>query len=419
MKIFAAGFVAVLCAAPAMADEVDGLKLPQGFHASMVAEGLGPVRHIAVRPNGDLYISTPRARTGIGGGIIALHLDANHKQAGEPQHFGAVDGGTGIRFYKGALYASTPSRIYRYSFSGKAMTPNPEPQLVVDNMPVGGSANRVIAFDDKGGLYVAVTGVGNMCVDPSTPKGKPPVGVKPCPDLKNRAGIWRFSATKLNQSFDKGEQIATGIRDLDSLDWSNADGALYGVMHGRDGTHTNWPDLVSQADDDAIADEMHKVSKGTDFGWPYTYYDGVKKVRLAGPEYGGDGKTAVSGNYSTPVATFQSTRAAPLDLLFYNGKNFPADYRGGAFVVNHGTGGAQLPQGHNGYNIVFIPFGKSGKAGDAKVFADGFAGPDPSNRNAQGKAKYRPVGEAIGPDGALYVADSNVGRVWRISYGDK
>jgi glucose/arabinose dehydrogenase len=185
-SLFAACALAAVIT-PAFADEPDGLKLPPGFHASVVAEGLGAVRHMAVRANGDLYISTPRNRAGFGGGIIAVELDKDHKLVGTPQHFGAVDGGTGIRFYKGALYASTASRIYRYTFSGKSLLPNPEPQVVVDGMPVAGSANRVIAFDGKGGLYVSVPGVGNICADPATPKGKPPVGLKPCPDLRHQA----------------------------------------------------------------------------------------------------------------------------------------------------------------------------------------------------------------------------------------
>src|SRR3569623_1570550 len=85
--------------------EPDGLVLPPGFHASIVSEGLGPIRHLAVRPNGDLYISTPVDRQNKGEGIIAVHLDANHK-ADHTDHFGAVAGGTAIRFYKGALYAA-------------------------------------------------------------------------------------------------------------------------------------------------------------------------------------------------------------------------------------------------------------------------------------------------------------------------
>src|ERR1700749_3382619 len=119
-------------------------------------------------------------------------------------------------------------------------------------------------------------------------------------------------------------------------------------MHGRDATAKTWPDLVSDADDDAIGDEMHRVVKGTDFGWPYTYYDGARKMRLVGPEYGGNGKTApTDGNYSTPVVSLEPMRPAPVDLVFYNGSKFPGTYRGGAFIAAHGGGsdGSDLATG--------------------------------------------------------------------------
>jgi glucose/arabinose dehydrogenase len=98
-----------------------------------------------------------------------------------------------------------------------------------------------------------------------------------------------------------------------------------------------------------------------------------------------------------------------VDLLFYSGKTFPRSYRGGAFIVLHGT------QNQYGYNVVFVPFDRGGKAGAQTVFADGFAGFDRSS-STPGPAKYRPIGIAEGPDGALYVADSQKGRIWRIAY---
>jgi len=190
-------------------------------------------------------------------------------------------------------------------------------------------------------------------------------------------------------------------------------GISTGIMHGRDSSHKIWPDIFSEEDEDHIADEMHRITKGTDFGWPYTYFDGTRNVRLVAPEYGGDGKKSPpSGTYSTPVLTFHSRRVAPVDILFYSSDKFPASYRNGAFIVLHGTAN------RSGYNVVFVPFNRNGKAGSPTVFADGFAGFDPSSPNA-GPAKYRPVGAALGPDGALYVADSQKGRIWRIAYAGK
>ena len=403
-------------AASAAATEPDGLVLPPGFHATVVAESLGHIRHMAVRDNGDIYVSTTHARTGPATGIIALRLGPDHTVT-QTEHFGTIDGGTAIRIYKGSIYTASNTGVYRIPLDDKALVPTAAPQAIVDGLV--GPSNHGLAFDSKGGMYVSFGSGGNTCYDPTVPKGSKPVGLKPCPNLDTKAGIWRFDDSKLAQKFSDGEHFATGLRDMSALDWRAGD-ALYGAMHGRDATHIQFPDLVSAADDDAIPDEMFRIEKGTDMGWPYTYYDAVRKVRLIAPEYGGDGKTSPSaGQYATPVAEFfQPRRAGVLDLVFYEGKQFPKMYRGGAFVALHGGSDMDASTGGQaGYNVVFIPF-KKNKAEAQVVFAEGFAGPLPSDKTAK-TAVYRPVGLAIGPDGSLYVADSNKGRIWRIAYGEK
>ena len=416
MKLACVGLLAAVAVVAFAAEQPDGLTLPPGFHASVVADSLGQVRHLAIRANGDIYLSTPKDAQGRGGGIVAIRLDANHR-ASDVQHFGTIDGGTGIRFYKGALYASAPSGVYRFTFGGNELVPQAEPVAIVEgtpeNHPGFNRTNRPIAFDSTGHLFISLDASANLCTDPLIPLGgsikTPPVGLKPCPDLQTRAGIWRFSADKTGQRFPAdGEHWATGIRDMTSLDWSAADGHLYGILHGRDSSNRFWPDLISAEAEDQIADEMHRIDKGTDLGWPYTYYDGVRKLRLIAPEYGGDGKASPADHaYATPVLTFQSRRPAPVDLMFYAGTKFPASYRNGAFVVLHGTGN------RTGYNVSFVPF-SGGKVGTPVVFADGFAAFD---KNAPTpRARYRPVGIAEAPDGSLYVVDSQQGRLWRISY---
>src|SRR5665213_4202704 len=120
-KLLAAALVFV--AAPALlksevkAQEPDGLTLPPGFHASVVAEGLGAIRHMAIRANGDIYVSTRHGRDAAATGIIALRLGPDHKPV-QTEHFSTVDGGTGIRIYQGALYAASGTGIYRFAMDG-------------------------------------------------------------------------------------------------------------------------------------------------------------------------------------------------------------------------------------------------------------------------------------------------------------
>ncbi len=402
--IGAAFVMAALSYESGNAAEPDGLVLPQGFHADVVADGIKGLRHLAITPDGTIYATT-RAD-----GIAALKLDKDH-HAGAPQFFAKdVGSGTGIRLYHGVLYASSVSTVYRIKLD-KNLVPAAQPEIVMDGMPKGGFNNRVLAFDNAGNFYVDVGGTGNTCTG-ETPKGQKPVGLIPCPGVQDRGGIWKFKADKLNQKFPSdGVQVATGLRDLDALDYKPGD-ALYGVMQNRNGTHAQFPDVVSQAEDDAISEEMFRFPAGTvtNMGWPYTYWDGKQNVRLMAPEYGGNDKTQPpSGIYATQVTGFYPSHS-PLDLLFYQGKQFPAHYRGGAFVVQHGGNGLHIPAG--GYEVDFIPF-DHGKAGATEDFADGFAGAEKS----AAKAVYRPVGEAMGPDGSLYIGDSQKGRIWRISYG--
>lgn len=407
-------FVAIMAAAPAMGAEPDGLTLPPGFHASVVAEGLGPIRHMALRGN-DIYVSTRHGATAPSVGIIALRLGPDHKPV-QTEHIAGVDQGTGIRIYRSGLYASNGTGVVRFEL-GDGLVPAAPPETIVDGLT---ATNHPIALDGRGDLFVGIDGGGGTanCPDPKTPKDAKAVGLKPCPLLDTRGGVWRFNDRKAGQKLADGDHFATGIRNMSALDWRGGD-SLYGAWHGRDGTNKGWPELVTAADDDAIADEMFRITKGTDMGWPYTYWDGVRKMRLQAPEYGGDGKTSPTENYyATPVAAFAPNRPAVLDLAFYTGSQFPSMYRRGAFLAMHGGGadGTVLPGGHGGYNIVFVPF-NGNRAGAPVVFADGFAGPGPGDKNSK-TAAYRPVGVAAGPDGALYVADSNKGRIWRISYGE-
>lgn len=395
----------LLVSAPAWASEPDNLVLPPGFHASVVAEALGPARHLAIREDGDIYVSTRSDRDAAAApGIIALRLGRDHKVV-ETEHFSTVSGGTGIRFYKGALYADSPTTVYRFAFRGHELVPSAQPQILIDGMPTKGFPSRGLAFDGKGGLYVTVGASSNICLDPNVPKDSPPVGLKPCPSLETRSGVWRFDAEKLNQKFPiDGEQIATGLRDMMAVDWSHDLHGFYGVMQGRNDRN------------DTVSEELHRIDKGANLGWPYTYYDTALHARMWAPEYSSDGTGQADGNYDPPLEALPAHQS-PLDLVFYDGRQFPSSYRGGAFIVYHGGAGAPLQAGHRGYDVMFLPF-DHGVPGLPQPFIEGFAGPEPGDRNP-GKAAYRPTGAAVAPDGSLYVLEGEKGRLWHITYSGK
>jgi glucose/arabinose dehydrogenase len=420
-KVALVTVLSLACAAPVLAqDAPDGLKLLPGFHAEVVTTGITGLRHLAVRDDHTLYATVRGgARGAPSPGVIALHLGADHK-VDKTDHFGSISGGTGIRIHGDWLYASSTAQVVRFPLKKGEEVPSGAPEVIVTGMPTNGFSNRILAFDGTGALYVSVGGSGNICVD-NPPKGQKPKGLHPCPGVTGRGGVWKFSASKPNQKFpDDGKQIATGLRDSVSMDYRHGD-AVYLFMHDRADTHTTWPELFSEQDENNLAEELHRFA-GKDvvnMGWPYTYYDSARKARFMAPEYGGDGKVSPPpGIYDTPMFTFSRSHSAPLDLLFYYGRQFPASYRGGAFVVRHGGTGPDVAEGHNGYDVVFIPFTGNGKGGAPVTFIDGFAGTTPASKNVS-KAAYRPGGIAMAPDGSLYVSDTQKGRIWHVWYAGK
>lgn len=405
-----AGTAEIVCA-----PDNGGITLPEGFCATLVADSLGPARHIAVAPNGDVYVKTRSEE----GGIAALRDTTGDFQADLIERFSSMtEMGTGILWetgvavHDGYLWASNKEAVYRWPMpQGGALVPEGDPEIVVSGFPEQQShVSKSIAFDESGHLYVNVGAPSNACQEKQRTPGSP--GLDPCPELERQAGIWRFRADSLGQTQQSGTRYATGLRNVVGLDWNAADDALYVMQHGRDQLNTLWPDLYTEEENAELpAEEMLRLSEGADAGWPYCYYDWQQEAKVLAPEYGGDGhEVGRCEQYLDPVAAFPG-HWAPNALLFYTGQQFPERYRGGAFIAFHGSWNrAPLPQG--GYMVAFVPFADGAPAGDYETFADGFAGVEPIP--SPGAAEYRPMGLAIGPDGALFISDSKKGRIWRV-----
>ena len=346
------------------------------------------------------------------GSIVALRDEDGDGRADRIAYFGGDSGGTGIGFHDGHLYFASDDSVVRYALKADELVPSAKPERIVSGFPEQRQhAVKPFTFDDEGWIYVDVGAPSNACQERSRTPGSP--GLDPCPQLERQAGIWRFRADTPDQDQQaQGFRYATGIRHAVALDWNHAAGRLYAVQHGRDQLATLWPDLFDDARSAELpAEEFLLVKEGSDFGWPYGYYDPYLKKRVLAPEYGGDGKkTDRCETFEDPIMAFPA-HWAPNDLIFYRGEAFGSHYQNGAFIAFHGSWN-RYPLEQQGYKVVFVPFSGEKPSGAYEVFADGFAGEGPIRRSRD--AAHRPVGLAEAPDGSLVVTDSVKGRVWRI-----
>jgi glucose/arabinose dehydrogenase/mono/diheme cytochrome c family protein len=410
-------------ASGACPDTQSGLTLPAGFCATIFADNIGHARHLVVGSNGVVYVNTwsgsyyGNDQVHSGGFLVALQDTMGAGRADVNERFGETvqsggHGGTGIGLYRGFLYVESNDKIVRYALPAGAIVPAGAAEVIVSGLPLTGDhPMHPFAIDADGQLYVDLGSATNACQAQNRMLQSP--GLRPCTELKTRAGIWHFDANTPNQVFSAAQRYATGIRNAVGITVDSTGHGIFATQHGRDQLSQNWPDLYKPEQSPVLpSEELLRITRNGDYGWPECYFDGIQGKLVLAPEYGGDGGKSVDicAKKLAPVAAFPA-HWAPDDLLLYYGTGFPDHYRGGAFIAFHGSWNrAPFPQ--QGYNIVFQPLSGGRAAGSCEIFADGFAGPlkDPA------KALHRPTGLALGPDGALYVADDQNGRVYRIVY---
>ncbi len=398
-----------------------GLKLPAGFCATIFADSVPGARHMAVAPNGDVFLSMQ----GRGGGIMALR-DADHDGRAEiKQRFASGYTTSEVRLFDGHLYTEAypqqtgggrgntapppPIAILRYPLKPGELMPSGPPDTIVQDLPsMPEHFTRNFVITPAGVMYLNIGSPSNSCQEKD--RGKESPGKNPCPDVEVRAGIWKFDARAQHQTATASNHFARGIRNAVGMALDPADGKLWTTQHGRDqlgGPQGDWS-FDAKYNAENPAEELMQVSQGDDYGWPYCYFAVEEHHLVLAPEYGGDGKKVEQcAQKHEPVASFPG-HWAPNGLMFYTGSNFPSRYKNGAFIAFHGSWN-RAPEPQAGFNVVFQPLQGGKAAGPYEVFADGF--------NANGV--HRPTGLAQGTDGALYVADDTGGRIYRIIYVGK
>ncbi|MBD0259551.1 MAG: c-type cytochrome [Cytophagales bacterium] len=399
-----------------------GLVLPGHFEALVVVDSLpGRARHLAVRDNGDIYV---KARYGgKDSSVIALRDTTGDGKADLVARFGGSGQesgyGTAARIHNGYLYFSSELVVYRYRLTpGKLVPESPQEVVLTDDHPHGSHEHiaKPLTFDAQGNLYVPFGAPSNCCqVQNRTPNSP---GMYPCSLLVDHGGVWRFRAGQTGQTQKDGTRYATGLRSVVAMDWNAADGNLYLLQHGRDDLLRLWPQQYSPWQSALLpSEEFFRVKEGLDGGWPYFYYDHLQGKKVLNPEYEGQENVVGDGSrLELPLMGFPG-HWAPNDVLFYRGDQFPERYRNGAFIAFHGSTN-RTPYPQSSYFVGFIPFAGGRPTGQWEVFADGFTGVDPVVHVSD--ARYRPMGLAEGPDGSLYIAETERGKIWRVLYrGEK
>ena len=398
-----------------------GITLPPGFCATVFADGIGHARHMAMTPDGTLYVNTWSGRyyrkfpPVTGAFLVALKDTSGNGHADQVLRFGPPAasgnaGGDGIALWHGALYVESNDRIVRYPVAPGQMEPTGPGETVLSGIPLDGEhPMHPFAIDAAGNLLVNMGALTNSCQEKNRTAAS--TGFDPCPILESHAGIRHYRADRLNQVFSPAGRWATGIRNTGGIS-IDAAGRIYAVQHGRDMLGQNWGNLFTTAQGVELpSEELVMPAAGDDFGWPYCYHDPVAGKLMLAPEYGGNGHEA--GRCATkqePVAAFPA-HWAPNDVLAWHPGLFPASYDNGVFIAFHGSWN-RSPAPQAGYQVVFQPMKDGKSAGHWIRFADGFAG----GYREPGRAAHRPAGLIQGSDGALYIADDVGGRIWRVTY---
>ena len=351
------------------ASDRPAFQLPPGFAVNLFAKGFDRARWLAIAPDGAVLLSEGRD------GQITRIVDSDGDGVADSRRVlaGGFHGPHGMAFHDGMLYVADTEGIWKLPYQPEG-TPTKQSRTRITAEGAFGEGQghwtRNLVFSPDGSrIYVAIGSESNVAVEPLP-----------------RASIQSFAADGSDQ-----KTVVTGIRNPVGMAFYPGSSDLYAVVNERDGLG-----------DGLVPDYLTRIRDGADYGWPYFYIGNHRQPEIDIPAGASGDKVTV------PDLLFRS-HSAPLGLVFYDGKQFPAEYRGDAFVALHGSWNAGKPQG---YMVVRVPFANGRPKGWYEPFLTGFwiGGNDPP------RVFGRPVGLVVAPDGSLLVADDASQSIWRISW---
>jgi glucose/arabinose dehydrogenase/cytochrome c5 len=350
-------------------------KAPAGFSVQQYATGLDNPRLIRTAPNGDIFL----AESSSGKIRVFRGITANGKPEQVEIFAAGLNEPYGIAFYPPGdnpqwIYIGDTDAVVRFPYRDGDLKASTPPQHIVD-LPHGtGHWTRDVRFTADGRkMFVAVGSASNVDDPDSTP------------DEKNRADILEF-----NPDGSGMRVYAYGIRNAGGgLAINPTTGELWCSVNERDGLGDN-----------LVPDYITHVEEGGFYGWPWWYIGSHQDPRHEGkhPE--------LRDKVIVPDVLLQPHNAS-LEMTFYQGTQFPAEYQGDIFASEHGSWNRSV---RVGYEVIRVPMHQTSRAsGDYEDFLTGFV---VDNGHVWG----RPVGITEARDGSLLVTDDGSNSIWRIHY---
>ena len=334
------------------------IKLPPGFKIAVWADGVPQARQMAWGDKGTLFVGT------FDKGTVHAVSGPEGQKVTKPFVTG-LRMPTGVAFQDGALYVVDIDKLYRYDNPEANLEKAPEGKVVYDDFPPYVPHGwKYLVPDGKGWFYIPVGVPCNICLPPAS------------------TGHYR----RVDPKTGAAEIVALGVRNSVGGAVDPRSGQLWFTDNGRD-----W------ISDDLPSDELNRVSKiGEHFGYPYCH-----QGDLADPKYGSERKCSEF----TPPVYKQGPHIAGLGMKFYTGDMFPAEYKNGIFIAQHGSWNRAKKLG---YRVLFLSVDPDGKNAKEQVFAGTWLDDQ--------KILGRPADVLQAPDGSLLVADDWAGAIYRISY---
>jgi glucose/arabinose dehydrogenase len=354
-------------------------KAPAGFKVDLYTTGLDQPRLIRTAPNGDLFVAVSYSNKI----MVFRGVDANGKPKEVSTFADNLSQPFGIAFYPLGpdpkwVYIGNTDSVVRFPYkNGDLKATGPAEKLA--DLPGGGKLRggghwtRDIAFSKDGkSMFVSVGSHSNVD-DPDTH-----------PEEYHRADVLEFTP---EGKFVK--VYAYGIR--------NCVGEAINPITGELWCSTNERDMLG---DNLVPDYITHVKEGGFYGWPWYYMGGTQDPRHMGnhPE--------LKSKVITPDVLLQP-HFASLEMTFYEGSQFPAQYNGDVIAAEHGSWNKAA---RAGYEVVVAPMHDGHATGEYEDFLTGFT-------TADGHVWGRPVGVTVANDGSLFVTDDGSGSIWHVTYG--